>query len=339
MLLRQDRYRAYTPPYLLYGLLGASLLLNLYMVADRVRAAEDPEAVVAELSAEPAEGAPSLQELAAEAEVVSTAEARGGSGGWQVLSGEVRRSLAQTFQDELERGSQTMTAVYGRLFMWDLNLRRDIRAGDGIRVLWRPDGEGLEVGAAWLDSGKLGKTLKIYRYKAPGDHYPSYWYADGTEVPLRLVGGPLDEYEQITALYRDGRKDHEGMDFKVDVGTEVIAPKAGTVTRVNWKPSGNGTCLELRYADGTLAKFLHLSELSVEAGQHVKAGHVIAKTGNTGRSTAPHLHYQLNRGGRSIDPLEYHGTLRRQLDESAMESFREEVDRIDRLMGLGVTEG
>lgn len=341
MLLRQDRYRAYTPPYLLYGLLGASLLLNLYMVTDRVRAAEDPEAVVEILSAEPEDGAPTLQEVAASAETVTTTEARGGgSGEWQVLQGEVNLSLAQTFQDKLERGAQTMTAVYGRLFMWDMNLRRDIRKGDEVRVLWRPDGEdGIEVEAAWLDSGKAGRTVKIYRYKAPGDQYASYWYADGTEVPLRLVGGPIDDYEQITALFRDGRKDHEGMDFKTDVGTDVIAPKAGTVTRVNWKPSGNGTCLELRYPDGTLARFLHLSEIEVEVGQHVKAGHVIARSGNTGRSTAPHLHYQLNRGKRSIDPLDYHGTLRRQLDAAAMKSFRKEVDRIDRMMGVDATEG
>jgi len=335
MLLRQDRYRAYTPPYLLYGLLSASLLLNLYMVMSRPAPDADPEEVIAALSPETAEGETSLQDRSAAAERMTTTELLGGGGEWQVMQGAVTRTLAQTFEDGLESGADVMTATYGRLFMWDFNLRRDIQKNDMVSVLWRPTGDGLiEVDSAWLDSGKKGRTLKIYRYKAPGERYHSFWSPDGTEVPLRLQGGPIEDYEQITSLFRDARKNHQGMDFKTEVGTPVFSPKAGTVTRVNWQTGVNGNCVEVRFADGTLARFLHLDEVSVKAGQHVKSGQMVAASGNTGRSSGPHLHYELSRNGKTIDPLDYHGTIRRQLDPASMKGFRKEIKRIDRMMGI-----
>ena len=111
------------------------------------------------------------------------------------------------------------------------------------------------------------------------------------------------------------------MDFKAPVGSPVVTPKAGTVTRVNWNTRPNGNCIEIRFADGTLAKFLHLEETSVRPNQHVRAGQRIATSGNTGRSTAPHLHYQLDRGRRTIDPVKYHGTTQRSLSQAEMASF------------------
>ena len=67
------------------------------------------------------------------------------------------------------------------------------------------------------------------------------------------MDGPLDEYEQITSLLKD-RPNHKGMDFKTPVGTPVKAPASGTVTRINWNWHANGDCVELKLADGTLAK-------------------------------------------------------------------------------------
>ena len=85
------------------------------------------------------------------------------------------------------------------------------------------------------------------------------------------------------------------MDFKAPVGTPVYMPWAGTVKRVNWNWKYNGNCLEISTPDGKLVRFLHLQELdgSLKAGMKVKAGQRIADSGNTGRSFAPHLHYEL----------------------------------------------
>jgi len=100
------------------------------------------------------------------------------------------------------------------------------------------------------------------------------------------------------------------------------------VLRTNWNWSANGNCMEVQYPDGTLAKFLHLSENRVKVGDKVEVGQVIALTGNTGHSTAPHLHYQLNQGEKVVDPLDYHGTERRQLDDAGLAQLFEALSDI-----------
>ena len=81
-----------------------------------------------------------------------------------------------------------------------------------------------------------------------------------------------------------------------------------------------------------MAKWLHLETVTVKAGQVVKPGTKIGTIGNTGRSTAAHLHYQLDKGKRNIDPVKYHGTLRRQLPERSITPFLQSIGPvIDRL--------
>ena len=99
------------------------------------------------------------------------------------------------------------------------------------------------------------------------------------------------------------------MDFKAPVGTDIKAPFDGSVTRSNWRWKYNGNCLELRSARGTTARFLHLSGLAdgIVPGASVRKGQKVALSGNTGRSSAPHLHYELSSSaGKTIDPLDFH---------------------------------
>jgi murein DD-endopeptidase MepM/ murein hydrolase activator NlpD len=253
--------------------------------------------------------------------------------GWKTLGGKVEHSLARTFQQLAAEDGDALSSVFARLFVWDVDMRRDLQSGDAIAVVWRMGSDGFpEVAAGSLSAGKLGRTLAVYRWQAPGDSYPSYWYLDGTEVPHRLKESPLAQYEQITSLLKD-RPSHKGMDFKVPVGTEVMSPRAGVVTRANWNWAANGNGIEIRYDDGVLAKFLHLNENRVAVGERVSAGQVIALSGNTGRSTAPHLHYQLDRGDKALDPIDYHGSLRRQLDEAQIAALRRDVADIERTLG------
>jgi murein DD-endopeptidase MepM/ murein hydrolase activator NlpD len=202
-----------------------------------------------------------------------------------------------------------------------------------MAVVWRTNDAGeIEIGAARYVSQRLGRTLRAYRFRDAGDPTASYWDSDGVEVPRRLKAGPLRRYDQVTALLKD-RPTHKGMDFKTAVGTEIHAPRAGVVGRVNWKLRGNGRCLEMRFDDGVVAKFLHLSAVKVRPGGRVAAGDLIALTGNTGRSTAPHLHYQLARGAKILDPVEYHGSTRRRLSGEALAAFQAEVASLRRSCG------
>ena len=318
-------------PWLLYGLLGCSLAMNLVMVLDRPSSDEASEEVAAEELALAEAGdvaiAPAVPVVEAPAAVAPPAD------DWQVASGDLSHSIARTFQTIVGDQGNALGAVYARLFVWDLDLRRDLQRGDRVEAVYHTNRTGdLEIVAARFVSIKLGRALNAYQWQAPGDAFPSYWNEEGVEVPYRLKGGPLQDYEQITSLLKD-RPTHEGMDFKTPPGTPVTSPKSGVVTRVNWNWGANGNCLEVRFEDGVLAKFLHLSENQVDAGMRVEAGQVIALTGNTGHSTAPHLHYQLNRGEAVLDPLDYHGTERRKLSAEAMGAFSEETARLDAALG------
>jgi murein DD-endopeptidase len=257
-------------------------------------------------------------------------------GPWKVAEVPMRGSMAAALVPALGPEGSQLAAHYARIFMWDLDVRRDIVPGDRMWLAWRTDPAGeLEIGAAQYASQKLGRILRAHRFRDPDDAHASYWDAQGVEVPRRLKNGPLRDYEQITALLRD-RPTHQGLDFKTPVGTPVQAPRPGVVSRINWKRTGNGNCLELRFEDGVAAKFLHLSAVKVAGQTHVRAGQVIALSGNTGHSTAPHLHYQLNRGQQTLDPLDYHGTFRRHLGGKALEAFKAEVARLEKTCGPGL---
>ncbi len=251
---------------------------------------------------------------------------------WNILDQEVTHSLARTFSSADSENGEALSAVYSRIFHWDIDLRRDLRKGDQIRVAWKRGDDGIEIAAASLKSGKLGKTITAYRYQRASDAFPSYWLKDGTEVARRLKESPLADYEMVTSLLKD-RPTHAGMDFKTPEGTAVLATRSGTVTRTNWNTRANGNCLELRFSDGTLAKYLHLAKAGVRPGTRVKAGDVLGTSGNTGRSTAPHLHYQLNKGKRVLDPVSIHGTVSRSIAPGERDAFGNDVARLDALLG------
>jgi hypothetical protein len=100
------------------------------------------------------------------------------------------------------------------------------------------------------------------------------------------------------------RRFHYGADFSAPTGTEVYATADGVVKRVR-RRSGYGKTIEVDHGYGYLTIYGHLHDYNVRRGQKVKRGDVIATVGNTGRSTAPHLHYEVQVEGRPVDPLDY----------------------------------
>ena len=276
----------------------------------------------AQKSAQPAEepGRP-----AEKADAKKQAESEGP---YEVFKGTVsRKGLCGAFE-KLGRRGDILCAHAARILYWKLDLRRDLRFGDRIAVAYEwPKGAKEPVILALKFSGK--KEIEAYRFKADGDEYPSYFDPQGVEIPARLVDSPIAGYEQITAFFgeRRGRKRHLGIDFKAPVGTPVRSPFDGVVTRKNWNWRANGNSVEIKI-DGKdmYAIFLHLDKIKVKVGDRVKKGDIIAASGNTGKTTAPHLHYQLdvvkNGRRRSIDPLKYHELYRKKLQGDELARFR-----------------
>jgi murein DD-endopeptidase MepM/ murein hydrolase activator NlpD len=151
------------------------------------------------------------------------------------------------------------------------------------------------------------------------------------ETGVRLVG-MLDQLERVAQM-RDaaldlpllrpvnnvrmtsgfgGRRDpingrravHEGVDFAGRIGTPIVAPADGVVTFVG-RQRGYGRLVKIRHENGFETRYAHLNRARVRVGQRVKRGERIADLGNTGRSTGPHLHYEIRLNGRPLNPMKF----------------------------------
>ncbi len=100
-------------------------------------------------------------------------------------------------------------------------------------------------------------------------------------------------------------KFHEGMDFSADIGTPVFATGNGVVLKSGWQ-RGYGETIEIDHGYGYKTVYAHLSKRIARAGLRVKRGDVIGHVGNTGKSTGPHLHYEVHLNGRHKNPMHYY---------------------------------
>jgi murein DD-endopeptidase MepM/ murein hydrolase activator NlpD len=122
----------------------------------------------------------------------------------------------------------------------------------------------------------------------------------GPSIPQRW---PLDERGVVTRGQVEGSADetHPGIDIAIAMGTPIRAAGGGTVTSTGRDPE-YGLFVLLTHPDGYQTRYGHASRLLVSDGDEVNSGQVIALSGSTGRSSAPHLHFEIRRNGRSIDP-------------------------------------
>ncbi len=102
------------------------------------------------------------------------------------------------------------------------------------------------------------------------------------------------------------RKFHEGMDFSARSGTPIFATGDGVVVRADNSRSGFGNHIVLRHGYGYETLYAHLSKYNVRPGKRVKRGDIIGFVGSTGRSEAPHLHYEVHKGGKPVNPLNFY---------------------------------
>ena len=125
------------------------------------------------------------------------------------------------------------------------------------------------------------------------------------------LGWPLPETVKITSLFGvrehpilGGWRLHTGVDLGTPIGTPVRAVAPGVVRRAS-SDGINGRILVLDHGRGVVTTYCHNDALLVHNGQHVEQGQVVARTGSSGRTTGPHLHYQIDLAGEPVDPLRF----------------------------------
>lgn len=124
------------------------------------------------------------------------------------------------------------------------------------------------------------------------------------------IGSPIEDRVGLTSNYGP-RVDpftktlafHSGIDFSASAGTSVLASGNGKVMKVARDPA-YGIYIEIEHADGFTSKYAHVRATFVKEGQTVTRGQKIAEVGSTGRSTSPHLHYEIARNGNAINPMQ-----------------------------------
>lgn len=109
---------------------------------------------------------------------------------------------------------------------------------------------------------------------------------------------------RIDPIYRTRRK-HPGVDYSIAIGTKVYATGDGIISRVETRFSGYGKQIEIDHGFGFKTKYAHLNGFEVRKGQKVKRGELIGYSGSTGKSTGPHLHYEVMVNGTKTNPIHY----------------------------------
>ncbi len=165
----------------------------------------------------------------------------------------------------------------------------------GLAQQMRTDIERLESEAT-LQEQSLSELEKLLQSKKEMlVHTPSIWPVHGWVTSgFGFRTNPFTDLNQM----------HEGLDIANQIGTPVIAPADGIVSNTG-RDSFYGNAVVISHGFGMATRFLHLSKIFVRAGQRVKRGDKIAEVGNTGRSTGPHLHYEVRVNGIPVNPLRY----------------------------------
>jgi murein DD-endopeptidase MepM/ murein hydrolase activator NlpD len=137
-------------------------------------------------------------------------------------------------------------------------------------------------------------------------------------------------YGWRTDPFTKTRRKHKGMDFSAPTGTPIYATSDGKVIRVDGRAPGYGKHIRIDHGYGYVTLYAHLSKYNVRRGQEVKRGDVIGFVGNTGRSVAPHLHYEIRKDGKHLNPINfYYGDLNTEEFNALLEAANRENQSLD----------
>ena len=147
-----------------------------------------------------------------------------------------------------------------------------------------------------LRAARLEMDLQVYEAALKERaRVPSIWPVEGESTDgFGYRGNP----------FGGGSEFHPGQDIAAPHGTPVLAPADGTVIEAGWK-NGYGQTVVIDHGNGLATRYGHLSKLEVEAGQEIRRGEELGLVGSTGRSTGPHLHYEVRLGDLPVSPRHY----------------------------------
>lgn len=226
---------------------------------------------------------------------------------------------------------------YLRALDSQVDLDRDVRPSDefDIIIAYRRAATGERQPGQLLYAGidRAGKPqTQLLRWGKEGRFYEASGVGEQRRGLLAPVPGPTTSgFGMRRHPILGYMRMHEGLDFKASHGTPIVAVSDGRVSAAG-RAGGCGIAVRLEHGEGLSTRYCHMSRMAVNAGQSVKRGQVIGYVGSTGLSTGPHLHYEMYRGGRVINPASVQFVTRAQLSGTELLDFRR------RLIDLKETE-
>jgi len=223
--------------------------------------------------------------------------------------GKILKSLYKT---AIDLGIQANVIIeFARIYGFQVDFQRDIRKGDNFQIMYEvfEDDEGkiFETGNvifADLILRNQKNTLYYFDKKNSAGHYDK----NGKSVKKALMKTPINGARLSSSFGMrkhpiDGyNKLHKGTDFAAALGTPIMASGDGKIIRAKWC-GGGGNCIKIKHNSTYSTIYAHMSKFAVgiKNGVRVKQGQIIGYVGSTGKSTGPHLHYEVIKNGKKIN--------------------------------------
>jgi len=220
------------------------------------------------------------------------------------------------FEDGQKAGIQpTLLSQLADIFNWDLDLEKDIKKGDSVRVLFEQRSrKGQEtkaslriLAAELINAGQKFTAIYFEKQKGIG----TYYNLEGRSLARSFLRFPL-EFTSITSYFSHSRFNpvlkvnmpHTGVDFAAQKGTPVRSVGDGVITQAGWN-GGYGRAIDIQHDSTYATRYGHLDRFAegIHNGVSVRKGQVIGYVGSTGRTTGPHLHFELYKDQQYVDPL------------------------------------
>lgn len=230
---------------------------------------------------------------------------------------------------------------YADIFGYDIDFQREIQKGDQFEIVYErlenEEGEFVKTGSILYASFKGDEFDKrLYRYKRANDNIFGYYDETGQSTKKFIMKTPING-ARLSSNFGMRRhpilgysKAHNGTDFAAPVGTPIYAGGDGTVTMAKYH-GGYGNYIMIRHNSEYTTAYAHLSKYAagIRPGVRVTQGQVIGYVGSTGRSTGPHLHYEVYQRGKPINVTKLKSPDVQRLTGEELKKFLQEKNRIE----------
>ena len=244
----------------------------------------------------------------------------------------IESSLSQAVADSGE--SRQITGLISDIFAWDIDFYLSPRKGDQVAVVYErcyKDGAFVQYGDI-LAARYVGAQKTFSAFFFNDGRFDGYYDETGQPLKKMFLRTPL-KFGRMTSSYSIRRfhpvskryKRHNGIDYGSPSGTPIMATANGRVT-FSGRKSGYGKLMIVKHPNGYQTYYAHCSRLLKKRGQQVEQGQVIAKVGQTGVATGPHVHYEVRVKGKPINPNKVKKSRGKPLKSELLAKFKQTVN-------------